>query len=237
MTNASLNPLPMIKSLIPAPLRRVIRSSITDVDEAVRARRLRFRLNAIRSAGTVTPEQIRSLRTLWGNPGWTVRPSFLDAMPELLSETNGPILDLGSGLTTALASALVPSRTVWSLDQNVDWVRIMQRRLGSVNVRLLHAPLREYDGFLWYDIRDMPLPSYFDLVICDGPSVYVKNEALRAAWRVGLVHVLREYGITFSHILADNMREPRGPACLAEWERMGIRLEWNNADGVALLAA
>jgi hypothetical protein len=45
----------------------------------------------------------------------------------------------------------------------------MLDRLGFGHVRVLHAPLKAYAGFHWYEMAADLLPDDIDLVICDGP--------------------------------------------------------------------
>jgi hypothetical protein len=230
----------------PSPTRgdmiKSFRRSARQILDSMHAHTIRRELRRIRAMGAATPSDVRTLHELWGNPGWSVPMSFLDAEVELLAETDGPILDLGSGLSTALAAALAPMRTVWSLEQDAHWVREMQRRLRDTNVRLFHAPLREYPeiGCMWYDLAGIDLPSRFGLVMCDGPAVLdsaAPTRSLRDAWRVGVVPVLQQRGIRFDALLADNMREPRAPAALDLWKASGLRMESINVDGVAVLIA
>jgi hypothetical protein len=65
------------------------------------------------------------------------------------------------------------------------------------------------------------LPDHFAVVSCDGPAV-VRSDA---AWRVGVVIVLKNRGITFDEILLDDVDDPRSGALIERWQREGLTVE------------
>ncbi len=87
------------------------------------------------------------------------------------------------------------------------------------NVELRHAPLRDYGGYVWYDISTFDLPDHFELVLCDGPAVFEEWGDAHAQWRYGVLPVLAARGITVGEILLDDATEPRGANLLLRWRQ------------------
>ena len=114
------------------------------------------------------------LALAWGNPGYAAGPSYLRHLGERASAVNGAVLECGSGATTLLVAALT-ARTGTEfvvLEHNAAWHELLQRTLddlGFDHVRLLHAPLKDYGGYLWYEVQAALVPEDIGLVVCDGP--------------------------------------------------------------------
>lgn len=114
------------------------------------------------------------LAMAWGNPGYAAGFSYLRHVGDRALHSVGPILECGSGATTLLIAALtrLQAREFIVLEHNREWYEYMSRiirRLGYSHVRLIHAPLMDYGGFHWYDLRDRLLSRNISLVVCDGP--------------------------------------------------------------------
>ena len=80
----------------------------------------------------------------------------------------GPILEIGSGLTTILRAAAAPEQTVWGIEHGPAWaerLKSMAYSAGTTNIALCTQPIR--DG--WYDLSDIELPAQFALALVDGP--------------------------------------------------------------------
>ena len=89
---------------------------------------------------------------------------------EMAKASPGPVLEIGSGLTTIIMG--IAGAEVHTLEHDIGWLRKTRKliqRYDLKNVHLYHAPLREYpDGSAWHEIP-YDLPKRFDLVLCDGP--------------------------------------------------------------------
>ncbi len=237
-------------SPLPAWLRRPLRRGFDLVSEgrysplrpAIAAARFHLRLSRLRRTlarleDASAPEQLdlelmERIVLAWGNPGWTGDAGFLLALARSVWSGKGPVLDCGSGLSTLVAAGIAARQgvTVWSLEQDERWCHDMRRVLTSLhvgNVILWYAPLRSYGDYVWYDLDGRNLPSRFATVSCDGPSVRksVWAPPLFQGWRVGVVLVLRDLGISFDRILLDDASDPRAPGLLARWEDSGIMTE------------
>lgn len=117
-------------------------------------------------AGTETEGDYNELFR-FANDNWCADPPLLATVTAIARKCQGPILETGSGLTTALI-ALASGQPVHSLEhvpmfaERTDgWCRDM----GAETSTIWCAPMR--DG--WYDIEKAALPDKFTLGFCDGP--------------------------------------------------------------------
>ena len=159
-----------LKRLVPRPLKHAVK-------EALRERRFRRALQSITrlSDGEVPSRDLLvELQIGWGNEGFSAKYDYLEEVITRASTTKGPILECGSGLTSILLGLMAGRRGVetWSLEHIPEWharlgTILQQHRIQGVNLCL--APLREYEGFSWYDPPLNALPNNFSLVVCDGP--------------------------------------------------------------------
>jgi hypothetical protein len=103
---------------------------------------------------------------------------------ELAPKAEGPILELGSGLTT-LSMAIAVQRTgqiVHTLEHDFDWFRATRkliRRYALRPVHLYYAPIQEHgrEDLAWYEIPP-ELPDKFAMVVIDGPPRKYSRSAL-----------------------------------------------------------
>ncbi len=82
-------------------------------------------------------------------------------------KARGPILEVGSGLTTVCMAAANPWQDVWCVEHDPAWAaktESLARKAGTLNIRIVSAPLKDD----WYDIQD-ELPEQFALALVDGP--------------------------------------------------------------------
>lgn len=189
--------LQRFKSHLPSGMKRVLK-------EALRRHTLSRTLHQIASLppGTIPSRRmLTSLRSAWGNEGWSGSPDYLEEVARRALATTGPILECGSGLTTILLGLLAGRRgiEVWSLEDRKEWQchvsRILERyNVPGVTVSL--SPLKEYANSTWYSLPS-GMPERFTLVICDGPGVSYAS-------RYGLVPVLGQRLVAGALILADD---------------------------------
>jgi hypothetical protein len=224
------------------PITRPLRQGIDAAREALRLWRVKRSVRALRAVttpDTLRREAIRQLHQVWGNHGWAADASFLWELATRAARGPGPFLECGSGLSTVVAAALAGryGAAVWSLEQDEAWYRRMARALSATrldNVVLVHAPLRSYGDFVWYDVEHGTLPPTMSAVFCDGPAVSPSRwtDPHFSSWRSGVVPVLRELGITFGELLLDDADDQRCPQLRQRWEEAGVRTEVRaTADG------
>ena len=218
-----------LKRLIPAQIKRPARKAVLSY---------LFR-QAMREAAGLQPgevpsrELLRRLRVGWDNQGWDAKLDYFETIVNQAAATEGPILECGSGLTTLLLGQVAGRRRVqtWSLEHNPLWHKRVSSALGSHHidgVNLCFSPLRNYEGFNWYDPPLREMPSKFSLVICDGPP------DLANGGRYGLLPVLASRLEKGAVILFDDAREPGQPEVLRRWSaEYGVRVELRETEEVS----
>jgi hypothetical protein len=166
-----MDPLRPMTRVIPwRPLRRSLAFASRQItlDRAMRVAR--------RMAGRAEPPHavLRAMTHGWGNGLWTASCDYLGAVWRHAARANGPILECGSGVTTLLLGVLASQHgvPVCSLEHHEEW----RERVGSAldtyglgDVDLVHAPLRDFGAYTWYDRESIDIPRGIQLVICDGP--------------------------------------------------------------------
>jgi len=153
----------------------------------------------------------------WGNPGFEAKLDYLVAVATEAATTPGPVLECGSGLTTILTGLLAGRRGVdlWSVEHTEEWrlrlIAVLTRH-QITNVHVVSAPLRDFDGFAWYDAQ-VELPQNFSLVICDGPP------GDTAGGRYGLLPVAGKKLAKGAVILLDDVGRPSEQEVIERWSR------------------
>jgi hypothetical protein len=132
--------------------------------------------------GVVKPAIWQVLEARSGNSPWCAPPEMMAVCHEMAKHATGPVLEVGSGLTTIIMG--MAGAEVHSLEHDYGWLkktRSLIARYGLANVHLHYAPLEERpDGTAWYRVPD-GLPATFDLVVCDGPPRLVADR--HELWR------------------------------------------------------
>jgi hypothetical protein len=204
--------------------KRQLRALITSARRAVDSHRLGRCVDRLRSGAAIDRELLGTARRAWGNEAWSADLRYLEEGTTRASRSTAPILECGTGLTTLLACAVAERNgvPVHCLEQDASWVDVVRGALAryGLKARVSYAPLVPHDDFVWYDLRGIELPKRFGLVLCDGPAILEPwGPEIRAAWRVGVLPVLSEQGITVDEVLLDDVDEPRAPRLLERWRR------------------
>jgi len=131
--------------------------------------------------------------TIWKyhNNDFSMGPHSLKTIYDKAKEAKGPILEVGSGITTIIAGLACQrnGQMVHALEHDIEWFRKIRNfiQLWKVKgVALYYAPLKEHPEIgepnspmppMWYgDLED--LPEKFDLAIIDGPPRRFGREAV-----------------------------------------------------------
>lgn len=217
--------LERIKARLPRSLKRTVRQGLLDpFQRRVSDRRLRKLIDILRADTPPDRDLLERFRRAWGNESFSADVTYVSEVVSHVSRCSAPVLECGSGLTTLVAGLVGEKRnvTVLSLEQDREWADFVTRRLrknGIHNVELLYTPLREYGGFVWYDVESVALPEYFELVLCDGPAVFEEWGEAHAQWRYGVLPVLTSRGVKVDRILLDDATEPRAAGLLRRWRQ------------------
>lgn len=118
-----------VRIVVPNRTRRFIRARY----EAVFLRRGMSRLLALNDPSDPPPRVLRDLIGGWGNRSMSAWADFIRAFLGCARETEGPILECGSGLSTVLLG-LVAARTgsrVYSLEHHAIWADRVRRVLRT----------------------------------------------------------------------------------------------------------
>ena len=184
-----------------------------------RGRVLRRSLEALRTLDSSAPVPRVLLEQLsygWGNEKYAAGPEYLAAAIEAARRTPGRILECGCGLST-LVLGIEASRSgteVVTLEHDSYWAKRMRRTLERHRIEcvtVLHAPLRSYGSFIWYDVRRGELSSGFSLVICDGPPAELGG-------RYGLLPVAHRRLQADAEVLLDDVARDGERAVLTRWK-------------------
>lgn len=132
-------------------------------------------------------------------------------------ETNGPVLECGSGVSTVVLGFYAGRRgfEVFSLEHSAEWAENTTRALSRsrVKARVELVPIRDYGPFEWYDIEAARLPNPISLVICDGPPGDTKGG------RYGLLPLVGDYLAEDVVILLDDASRPGEMDVLRKWDQ------------------
>jgi predicted O-methyltransferase YrrM len=152
----------------------------------------------------------------WANEKMSASEEFLQAIFRYASESPGPILECGSGLSSlVLGIAAQQSRQqVWSLEDDPFWASVVRSALARFDidtVQVCASPLRNYGDYEWYDPPRHKLSNDFALVVCDGP------QGTTPGGRYGLLPVLGQHLRAGCVILLDDATRAGEQQVLARW--------------------
>lgn len=218
-----------LKRLIPPQIKRPARKAVL----AYIFRKAMRELASLKPGEVPSRELLTRLRVGWDNQGWDAKLDYFEEIVKRAACVEGPILECGSGLTTLIVGHLTGLRRIetWSLEHNEAWYRRVSKAIARHNVsgaNLCLAPLRNYEGFNWYDPPLDKMPPKFSLVICDGPP------DLAHGGRYGLLPILGDRLEAGAVILFDDAREPGQPEVLQRWaSEQGARVELRETEEVS----
>lgn len=201
-----------LKQIVPAPLKRVAK----EMYGQIKLRRAIERIASLPLGSVPTAEMLIELQAAWDNDGYAARMDFLSEVARQAAATTGPILECGSGMTTLLMGLLAGRRGVetYSLEHIDEWrMRVLDavKHFDIPHVEILPTPLRNFDGFSWYDAPPADLPDKFELVICDGPPGETHGG------RYGLLPVVGDRLKENVVILLDDTERPGEAEVLRRW--------------------
>lgn len=129
---------------------------------------LPFVVDAIRKQAA-TLETYMEL-TRFAENRWSAPADILQLAAGLARGADGPVLEIGSGLTTIVMAAANPDQTIWCIEHDPMFAlktEAMARAAGLTNIALVTAEIKDR----WYDLADVlaDLPQGFALGVVDGP--------------------------------------------------------------------
>lgn len=178
----------------------------------------RFR-RAIDSNATVDHALLAELVHGWGNR-WSAQHELLAACLDAVRETQGPVLECGSGLSTVLIGAVAQARGihVYALEHEPRWALRVQNTLRKYRIHavtVVLAPIRSYGDFDWYALPSLQaIPGHLSLVVCDGPPYDTRGG------RFGLVPAMYEKLRDDCVILLDDGARDEERSIANRWAQM-----------------
>ena len=219
----------LVKKIVPKAFKEKVKS----INRERRLGAAMRRLTSVRADETPSRDLLLELGRAWGEDGFRAVGGYVEEVARWATEARGPVLEIGSGLTTLILGALLGRRglPVWTLEHHPEYFRYTDQnvqRYGLTNVHLKLAPLRDYGEFCWYDPPLDELPRDFGLVIADGPPGDVKGG------RFGLLPVLQSHFAPGVVVLLDDAERAQEKAVLQKWEsEYGLSHVSHTRDGKA----
>lgn len=162
-------------------------------------------------ASKLTDKSLRRLHTAWGNTDYTAPLDYLKKAKDLALRCEGPILECGSGVSTIMLNKIsqLSNTEVHTLEHEQGWYKHLIPIMDAPNHKFYRTPIKDYEGFRWYDTTPLDLPRNIKLVICDGPPSTVG--------RYGLLPVLRDHLAKECVILLDDANREDEQKILQRW--------------------
>lgn len=221
--------LPLVKKVIPGSIKDKIKSINRErrLDAAMK------KFAAVPANEAPGLDVLTELAQAWGDDGFRAVGGYLEEVTRWAAKAQGPVLEIGSGLTTLILGSIAGRRgiPIWTLEHHPKFFSNTEaslKRYNLTNVHLTLAPLRDYGDFSWYDPPLDQLPRDFSFIVADGPPGEVKGG------RFGLLPVLRSHFAAGAIILLDDAERPKEQAVLQKWEsEYGLSHKSHTRDGKA----
>lgn len=192
------------------------------IDASFRNLKLTCGLRLLRSVNLSNPLTGMSLRLLesgWEDDGFHASLEFLNAVACFAATTSGPILELGTGLTTLLLGVIAEKTgsEIWSFEHSPLFHSRIAAHINRYRLKNVHAvlaELRDFGDFEWYDSASISdLPSDFSVVVVDGPPGDTKGG------RFGLMPVFHNRLARDVQIIFDDAERAAELEVLKAWEK------------------
>lgn len=144
---------------------------------------------------------------------------YLRHMAAKAVQSNGNVLECGSGLSTLLlaVTAARQGHEVHTFEHDPGCHQRLLRlidRYQLTNVTVHHAPIRSYGNFDWYDLPRVFDAGAFQLVICDGPYRHLTDSG-----RYGLFPVMQERLDSNCRVIMDDSNRDIDRRVIGRWRK------------------
>ncbi len=210
---------PIARAILPHQARASLRTVKKEFQERYRSVAFSgaftefFKLESYENVDRTLLERLTSG---WGNH-YSAHIDYMVAYLRHASQSVGPILECGSGLSTLLLGVVAArnGNEVWSLEHNAEWGDKVQHLLHHwqlAAVRLTIDELQYYDDFEWYRLPSADMPQQFAVIVCDGPPGNTYGG------RYGLLPVMAKYLGANCSILLDDYERAEEQAIVTRWQ-------------------
>src|SRR5215207_7339544 len=134
--------LRVLKKVFPRPVKEAVKRAARRVTMSAAVRDLR----ALPEGVAPSPGLLDRLGAGWGDDGFRAVGGYLEEVTKRAVETRGPVLEIGSGLTTVVVGVLAEKRgvEVWTLEHSPAFHEVTRREMARLRIntaRLMLAPL------------------------------------------------------------------------------------------------
>ena len=170
------------------------------------------------------PRSLQRLRFGWGNEQWAAEAPFLAAIATAIEQTNGTVVEAGSGLSTVLISRLLnPRRAQLALEHDPLWMNRVNRACHHRDP-VIHSPIVSHGEWDWYTVPGHLRAGSVGLLVCDGPPSTTRGG------RYGALPLLRDHLADDAIVLVDDAGREAETRMIKQWEsEFGMRFERSNA--------
>jgi hypothetical protein len=167
--------------------------------------------------GDTDPTMYSEARRFLANPFSATEDTIALAVA-VARKANGPILEIGSGLTTILMAAAAPDHTVYCIEHDPGWAaQLNQLAQGSetFNIAICLQPINSDPprDQPWYDLSDPEfadtIPMMFALALVDGPPRYLASR----------MPFYEHFGEDCETIVVDDMDDPGYREAVKGWAK------------------
>jgi predicted O-methyltransferase YrrM len=179
----------------------------------------RCRLDLRRAVATLRTDEpdFDGLAMAWGNELFRADADYLRAIYYAVRETEGRVLECGSGISTLLLSATVPGR-ITTLEHSRLWAAVTRHELRKLGLKdpVVRSPLTRHAAGIWYDTR---LSDGYSVIVCDGPPGHRGGRG--ATLPIAIRHMTPK-----AVVLLDDVERPEERTISETWaDRYGFDLE------------
>jgi hypothetical protein len=207
-----------LKSIIPESIKKYLRYFLRKHKEYVWPKAINEYKSNVYSGQIPSRKLLKKVRYAWGNKGFSSKLDYLEACLQYAINSNGIILECGSGLSTILVGIIAKkqNRSVISLEHNEFWYELVRKEieLHALNsVKIYLTKIKDYDCYEWYDTSDIII-NEIGLCICDGPPSNIKGG------RKGFLYLLNDNLLPGAIILVDDTIREAENIMIDEWKKI-----------------
>lgn len=130
--------------------------------------------------GQCDENDIQDLIYGWGGNPYAAPADLLATCFMLAKESEGHVIETGSGLSTIVMALANPDLTIHCLEHDMLWASKLKYAMqihDITNIEIHYGPLKTYPKGQWYDLTLIPNIE-FSIALCDGPPRKISNRSI-----------------------------------------------------------